>query len=146
MQKERIIVPRTFYEYQIEKGLKLATAKQQESYVNQFLSWCEIHKIKAKKANYNDVMEFVNHLKSANNKHATIRFKLKCLSHYFEFLGVKINVANLVQLKGGTRESVYFALENSELQAIFEAQKTNGLAKKRDQIVLSLLIFQGFQK
>jgi site-specific recombinase XerD len=147
MQKNKITgcPPRTFYENQVEKGLKMKTAKQQNTSVNQFLEWCKLYKIIAKTASYNDVMHYVDHLKSINNVHQTQLSKLKALSHYFDFLGVKINVANLVKLQGGTRETMYFGLEKQELLAIFEAQKTYGLAKKRDQIVLSLVIFQGLQ-
>jgi integrase/recombinase XerD len=136
---------KTFYENQVERGMKMKTAKQQNVIINEFLEWCKLNKITAKNTTYNDVLEYVNYLRSIDNAHQTQVSKLRALAYYFDFIEMKINVAQLVKLKGGTREMMYFVLEKEELLAIFEAQKTHGLAKKRDQIVLSLIIFQGLQ-
>jgi site-specific recombinase XerD len=136
---------KSYYENQIQKGLSLNTARQQESVINAFLLWCEIQKIKPKNASYNHVLAYVDHLKNAQNKPATIRFKLRSLSHYFDFLQCKINVADQVKFRNGTRILLHLQLENEELEAIFEAQNLNGIANKRNKVVLSLLIYQGLQ-
>ena len=120
MKKKEIIgcLPRTtFYENQISKGLCLDTVRQQEKIALAFENWCKIQQINPKKASYNDVLEYVNHLQSIKNMPATIRTKLNTLAHYFDYLDVKINVARLIKLKGGIRTRLYLALETQELNA-----------------------------
>ena len=136
----------TFYETQIAKGLSLDTVRQQESLVNVFENWCQIHKIKAVKASYNDVLEFVEYLQSINNKAVTIRSKLNVLSHYFNYLEVETNVADQINFKNGVRLLVHSQLEIEEIEAIFEAQKTHGITNKRNKVVLSLIVNQGLER
>jgi integrase/recombinase XerD len=131
-----------FQEYQLQKGNAFSTARQQENQVNIFLDWCQVKRIDLQTIDYNQLMQYVAYLHTQGNGQSTIRFKIKSLEHYFNFLNLKNNPATLVKLQGATRTIPNHLLNKEELQNIFEKQRTQGLAGKRDKVLLSLVIFQ----
>jgi site-specific recombinase XerD len=131
-----------FYTHQIEKGNAHATAKRQQNTANDYTFWCNAEGVEITESSYQNIMDFVAFLQQKGNKTRTIQQKLTTLRHFFEYLNVP-NPALLVQLKGkqNTIPNVWLTLE--ELQAIYECWPTHGLVKKRDKVLLSLVIFQG---
>lgn len=127
---------------QLQKGNAFNTARQQENQVNIFLDWCEKENIELETVDYNNLMKYVEYLQNNGNQLPTIRFKIKSLEHYFDFLNLKNNPATLVKLKGATQTIPHHLLTKEELKNIFETQRTHGLAGKRDKVLLSLVIFQ----
>lgn len=131
-----------FKEHQLQKGNAFNTARQQENQVNIFVDWCKEVRIQINKITYNDLMKYVAYLLEQGNAQSTIRFKIKSLEHYFNFLNLKNNPATQIKLQGATRTIPNHLLNKEELQTIFETQRSHGLAGTRDKVILSLVIFQ----
>lgn len=132
-----------FQQYQLQKGNAFNTARQQQNIICLFLEWCDTEDLEIQAIDYNQVMKYVAYCQSKGNKEPTIRFKIKTLEHYFNFLNLPSNPVTLVRIKGGVRKIPNHLLNKEELQNIFEKQRTKGLAGKRDKVLLSLVVFQG---
>jgi integrase/recombinase XerD len=135
-----------FYAYQFQKGVTEKTAKQQMRVAENFEKWCKMKGFGSKKINYARFSRYVNHLLSEGNKQNTISFKVKCLAHYFDYLQVKINVAQLFKMKGSVRKIIHNCLENEEIETLYTAQKQRTLLQKRDKIIVSLVVFQALTR
>ena len=131
-----------FYTHQISKGNAHATAKRQQNIVDDYTAWCKAEGVEITESSYQNIMDFVAFLQQKGNKTRTIQQKLTTLRHFFEFLNVP-NPALLVQLKGKQNTIPNAWLTEEELKAIYERWPTHGIVKKRDKILLSLIVFQG---
>lgn len=131
-----------FYTYQVKQGNAHATAKRQQNIVDDYTIWCKAEGVEITESSYQNIMDFVAFLQQKGNKVRTIQQKLTALRHFFEFLNVP-NPALLVQLKGKQNTIPNAWLTQEELKAIYELWPTHGIVKKRDKILLSLIVFQG---
>ena len=135
---------------QIRKGNALNTAYTQSRNATHFLDWLTLHHSTIETLDYNTAIQYVDYLKQQGNALTTIRFKLKSLFHFHNYLKdtavierSQNNVFALIQLKGGVRKIPNNLFTSDELQEIYHAQRTKGLAGKRDKVLLSLVVFQG---
>lgn len=131
-----------FTAYQQQKNFVKNTIRGNNSTVKTFTNWCELHSIEIKNVSYNEIMTFVEYCRTQGNSGRTIRLKVKSLEHYFNFLGLKENIATHVKLQGHTRQIPHQLLDEEELKEIYELQHLKGLVGKRDKVLLSLVIFQ----
>jgi site-specific recombinase XerD len=131
-----------FYTHQISKGNAEATAKRQVNIIDNYIEWCKSEEINASESSYENMMDYIGYLQVTGNKTRTIGQKLTALRHYFEFLNVP-NPALLIKLKGNEKTVPNRLLTQQELTQIYQLYPTYGMVKKRNKVLLSLLVFQG---
>jgi site-specific recombinase XerD len=140
--KNQTQIVKAFLEGQIQKGNAEATAKRQVNSIKNYNEWCKSEEIKPSKSSYQNMMDYIEYLQSTGNKTRTIRQKLTALGHYFEFLNVP-NPALLIKLKGSEKTVPNRLLTGQELIEIYQLYPTHGITRKRNKVLLSLLVFQG---
>ena len=140
----------SFKKYQLEKGYIQKTINTNVNAVKSFQSWCESESIQLQKAGYNELMGYVGYCTNRNNSIGTIQIKIKAISHYFEFLkradtakgSTAGNQTPSIKLQGRIRQIPHNLFDSDELTEIYQMQHAKGLAGKRDQVLLSLVVFQ----
>ena len=132
-----------FKEYLTKKGYNKQYVERTNNTIKAFQEWSNTNKIDHKKANYNDLMLYVEYHRQKGNKTNTLKQKVKAIQNYYAFIQRADNPATQIKLKGQLNKIPHQLLEESELLEIYKLQHTKGLIGKRDKVVLSLIIFQG---
>lgn len=152
-----------FNEYLILKGYSRASAESSVRVVRFFAEWTAEQNISdLTEVSYSDVLAFVQHLNERNVAKKTQVTYIKHLNHYYNFLrseeGVKENPASHIRIKGVKRKVLHSILTPEELEHIYKSypvtveqkpgvimppQERNKLARRRNKVILGLLIYQG---
>jgi site-specific recombinase XerD len=131
-----------FYHSQVAKGNGLNTARAQHYVAQHFESWCKTKRISLLKVDYNKLSLYLGEFKAQGLAPRTLNAKITALQHYFEFLGHKENPAVSLRVKGQIRTVPNNLFSDEELEEVFFAYPTYGVTKKRNQLLLSLAVFQ----
>lgn len=154
-----------FYEWLIIKGFTSNTAGSFSKTASRFLVWLEEQNIETENASYNDVLAYINHCKGKGNKQRTLQITTNVLKHFYNCLQqdeqVTENPASNVAIKGIRRKELIEVLTPEELETIYKTfnaekrnyepnkkvppQANNELARKRNKIILGLIIYQGIR-
>ncbi|MFN7910312.1 MAG: tyrosine-type recombinase/integrase [Bacteroidota bacterium] len=129
-----------------------------------FLNWLNEQNITIEESTHNDVMAYVNYKRKAGNKAKTLQYIVINLNHYYNFLieenTVIENAASHIKIQDVKRKTLYEILTPQELENIYKSyntqpliaagracppQEKNILAKKRNKIILGLLVYQGIK-
>jgi site-specific recombinase XerD len=146
--------------YLIAKGYSTDTTKGMLNTTNKFLMWINEQTIEIATINYNDITAFIKLNQSRGIKARTTQIIVIHVKHYLNYLveaGIlSSNPALALKLKNTKRKTVYDILSLEELETIYKTYKSelpsedkappqtlNKLARKRNKIVLGLLIYQG---
>lgn len=146
--------------YLIAKGYTTETTEGMISTTNKFLTWVNEQGIEITTINYNDITAFIKLNQSRGIKARTTQIIIIHVKHYLNYLveaGIlSSNPALALKLKNAKRKTVYDILSIEELETIYKTYKTelptnpnappqtlNKLARKRNKILLGLLIYQG---
>ena len=139
----------SFKKYLLQKGYSLQTIKSFEVVVTKYLKWLEKENISAISANYNDIVHYIQKLRNTV-KQRTIQCETNSIKHYYNYLKeldlVKENPTLNIEVKGVKRKILYNTLNKQELEKLYNDFKTienDSLAKKRNEIIVSLLVYQG---
>lgn len=164
MNKAEQIYLEQFNEWMIIKGYTSKTADKLQQTVAYFLNWITEQNIVVEQVSYNDVVAYINYKKKTGNKQRTLLIITNSLNHFFNFLVSEHNLAenptSNVQIKGIKRKVLYEIFTYDELETIYKSyiteikivknkkippQGNNELAKKRNKVILGLLIYQGLK-
>lgn len=152
-----------FNEYLQIKGYSKASAESSVRVVRFFAEWATTQNIyDLTEVSYSDVLSFVQHLNERNVARKTQVTYIKHLNHYYNFLrseeGVKDNPASHIRIKGVKRKVLHHILTPEELDSIYKnypvtieqkqgvnmpPQGRNEMARRRNKVILGLLIYQG---
>jgi len=152
-----------FNEYLQIKGYSKASAESSVRVVNFFEGWAATQNIyDLTEVSYSDVLSFVGYLNERNVAKKTQVTYIKHLNHYYNFLrseeGVKDNPASHIRIKGVKRKVLHNILTPQELDSIYKTysvtieqkqgvnmppQERNEMARRRNKVILGLLIYQG---
>jgi integrase/recombinase XerD len=152
-----------FNEYLQIKGYSKASAESSVRVVKFFEQWTTTQNIyDLTEVSYSDVLSFVQYLNERNVGKKTQVTYIKHLNHYYNFLrseeGVKDNPASHVRIKGVKRKVLHNILTPEELDSIYKnypvtieqkqgvnmpPQERNEMARRRNKVILGLLIYQG---
>lgn len=152
-----------FNEYLQIKGYSKASAESSVRVVRFFAEWTVTQNIyDLTEVSYSDVLSFVQHLNERNVGKKTQVTYIKHLNHYYNFLrseeGVKDNPASHIRIKGVKRKVLHNILTPEELDSIYKnypvtieqkqgvnmpPQERNEMARRRNKVILGLLIYQG---
>ena len=154
-----------FSEWLTIKGFTSSTVQGLTKTVNAFLNWIDPQNIEAENVSYNDVLGYINYKKKQGNKPRTLILIVNALNHFYRFLQsehqLNENPASNVQIKGIKRKVLQEILTPEELETIYKSysiekrayeqgkkvppQANNELARKRNKIILGLIIYQGIR-
>ena len=152
-----------FNEYLQIKGYTKSSAESSVQLVNYFAQWAATQNIyEMTEVSYSDVLAFIQYCNERNVAKKTQIIYIRHLNHYYNFLrseeGVKDNPASHIKIKGVKRKVLHQILSPAELDSIYKnypvtierkegvnmpPQERNEMARKRNKVILGLLIYQG---
>ena len=139
----------SFKKYLLQKGYSLQTIKSFEVVVTKYLKWLKKENIEDVSASYNDVVHYIQKLRNTV-KQRTIQNETNSIKHYYNYLKeldlVKENPTLNIAVKGVKRKILYNTLNKQELEKLYNDYRnieSDSLAKKRNEIIVSLLVYQG---
>lgn len=170
MKQAENIYLQKFNEWLIIKGFTSNTAESFTNTAERFIKWLEEQSIEIENVSYNDVVAYINHCKGKGNKQRTLQIITNVLKHFYNCLQqesqVTENPASNVIIKGIKRNTLHEILTLEELETIYKSYTTtidveeikkikntlcvppqgnNELARKRNKIILGLIIYQGIR-
>jgi site-specific recombinase XerD len=146
--------------YLIAKGYSITTTESMLDVAITFTAWIKVENLEAETLSYNDMTAFVKKLQARNLSQRTIQLNVIHIKHYLNYLVeasiMGHNPALALKIKNVKRKTVYNILSNEELEMIYKTYKAelpskeksppqtlNKLARKRNKVLLGLLIYQG---
>lgn len=139
----------SFKKHLLQKGYSLQTIKSFEVVVTKYLKWLKKENIEDVSASYNDIVHYIQKLRNTV-KQRTIQSETNSIKHYYNYLKeldlVKENPTLNIAVKGVKRKILYNTLNKQELEKLYNDYRnieSDSLAKKRNEIIVSLLVYQG---
>ena len=146
--------------YLIAKGYTADTTAGMIKFTNKFLIWINEQGIEITTLNYNDITAYIKSNQQRAIKARTVQLMVIQVKHYLNYLvesgTLTNNPALALKIKNAKRKTVYNILSIEELEAIYKEYKSelpnnpkappqtlNKLARKRNKVLLGLLIYQG---
>jgi site-specific recombinase XerD len=162
-QAEKIYLEQ-YSEYLTIKGYASTTIGTFTITAQTFIKWLTKENIAIEQVSYNDILAYVNHKKNQGNKPRTMQLFISALNRFFNYMveehNLPENPASNVLIKGIKRKTLVEILSAEELDTIYKTytteiktvagracppQKINQLARKRNKIILGLIIYQGIK-
>ncbi len=154
-----------FNEWLIIKGHTSGTAKGFTKTAERFINWLEEQNIGIENVSYNDILAYINYCKGKRNAQRTLQIITNVLKHFYNCLQqdeqVMENPVSNVVIKGVRRKALQEVFSTEELETIYKSfntetrkyeqgkkvppQQKNDLARKRNKIILGLIIYQGIR-
>lgn len=146
-----------FDEYLILKGLSNQTQETIRYIVNRYALWAEDENIELVNITYNDIVAYLNYCKKKGNKQRTLQVIVGGIKHYYNFLmnenEITDNPCTNVDIQGIKRKILYETFSPEQLENIYKtfaespvpAGIGSVLTKKRNKILLGLIIYQGIR-
>ena len=146
----------SFKKYLIQKGFSLISINNYINATKRYEEWLRKENISELAASYTDILHYIQRLRKRVTQR-TIKNEINSIKHYYNYLKeldlVKENPTLNIEIKGVKRRILYNVLNKQELEKLYNdfkavPEKTvnphiSSLAKKRNEIILSLLIYQG---
>ena len=149
-----------FTEYLIAKGYSNNSVQSTLKKTKTFTAWMQSQNIEITTLTYNDITAYVQYIKQRNIKITTLQNIVVNIKHYLNYLVqaeiIPYNPALALKIKNVKRKTIYNILNYEELETIYKSypvelpvkkksppQELNKLARKRNKIVLGLIIYQG---
>ncbi|MFV0515422.1 MAG: tyrosine-type recombinase/integrase [Jhaorihella sp.] len=138
-----------FIRYLLQKGYGMGSSKGYKKDVTAFKKWLDKENIAEEAVSYNDITHYIQS-KKKSTKQITVQRYLNSLKHYYAYLQelglVGENPTLNIHIKGVKRRTLYSILNKQELEKIYfdyKSMESENLSKKRNSIILSMLIYQG---
>ncbi len=149
--------------YLKEQGYTLASISSKLNTLNQFTHWLNTNNIPTGACSYSQVLQYLQYLKQRGVKPITLQHYSTQIKQYFTYLSKQNHIAHnpvlALNIKGVKRGALHPVLSPEELEEIYTnyttennntaaghpnpPQELNGLARKRNKIIIGLLIYQG---
>jgi len=118
------------------------TISQYRNYAGLFLQWLERNNATAETVNYTLLKNFIFQLKEEKSIGQTNRI-LIAINHYYKSLDLGINPASGMRLRGMDRNFKNYFVEYETLEQLYKLYGTIDNAKRRNKVMLGLMIYQG---
>ena len=164
MNKAEQLYLEQFNEWFFIKGHTRNTVNSACKTITYFLKWIAEQSIESEQVSYNDVLAYINYKKQHGNKGRTLSIIANSLNHFYRFLQsehhLNENPVTNVIIKGIKRKVLHEILTTEELETLYKSfpteikreenkkippQGNNELARKRNKIILGLIIYQGLR-
>ena len=136
-----------FKAYLTQLGNGKSTVGQKSNYTGYFLQWLENERLQPEDAQYNDLLDFIDHctLEGQSRKH--INSKLRSIRNFYQYLKKQypgiINPAANLYIKGIRHNLPLNATDYQELEQLYHSFDSGDNRGKRNKAILGLLIYQG---
>jgi len=114
---------------------------------NQFTEWCNSYGTTAETIDYKTFLKYIEHLRERQLKPRTLKSYVSNLKIYFNYLTEENhrteNIIQNINIKGVKQEVIHNLLTQYELEDLYQSYNTetgNPLARKRNKILLGLLL------
>jgi len=115
-----------------------------------FNDWCNKYGTTAEEIDYKTFLKYIEHLKVRRLKPRTQNAYISNLKIYFNYLVEENkrfeNVIKNINIKGVTQEVIHNILTSEELEDLYYSYATNKgneIVRKRNKIIVGLLVYQG---
>ncbi len=146
----------SFKKYLLERDYSLQTIKSFEVAVQRYQRWLTKENLPEISVSYNDMLHYIQSLRNTI-KQRSIQTELNSIKHYYNYLQqigqVDSNPTIQVQIKGVKRRTLHNVFTKQELDKLYKDYKelpairgnyeARKLSRKRNEVILSLLIYQG---
>jgi site-specific recombinase XerD len=149
-----------YQHYLTAKGYSTETTAGMLKTTKKFIAWIEEQNIEITTINYNDITTYIKTNQQRGIKARTTQIIITHAKHYLNYLveaGIlSHNPALALQIKNTKHKTVYNILTAEELETIYKTyqsellsttkappQVLNKLSRKRNKVLLGLLIYQG---
>ena len=140
----------TYKNYLESKGYHSKAIPTYQRSVSRFRTWCNTYGTTPEGIDYKTFLHYIEHLRQGNIKARTLKNYVSTLKIYFDYL-VSENyrtqhIIKDLHIKGVTRSIKKNYLELEELEDIYYSYPTtkgNELTRKRNKIIIGLLVYQG---
>ena len=145
-----------FTQYLLQKGYSAASVKAYQYTVKKFTTWATSHNIEPEFITYQQLIQYVQHLKSKGAITRTINGYFTALDHYYNYLitenAAYQNLIPTVQLNTKVIQPLYNILTPEQLQSLhttFDIRaerltKPSALASAfRKKVTIGLIVYQG---
>lgn len=129
------------------------TTKSIKTYLktkSNFNDWCNKYGTTAEEIDYKTFLKYIEHLKVRRLKPRTQNAYISNLKIYFNYLVEENkrfeNVIKNINIKGVTQEVIHNILTSEELEDLYYSYATNKgneIVRKRNKIIVGLLVYQG---
>ncbi len=146
-----------FIKYLLQKGYSIKSSERYLKDIELYKKWLNKENIIEEAVSYNDITHYIQS-KKGKVKQITIQTVLASLKQYYNYLQelgfVAENPTVNIQIKGIKRKVLHNILSKQELEKIYfdyknletcteRSRSSESLSKKRNEIIVSLLIYQG---
>jgi site-specific recombinase XerD len=147
-ENKKSAVVHGFYHYCLEKlNHTKYTSRYKNNCIGHYLQWLQGKGLKIKNMSYPDLLDYIGYLQSYHHSKGNINFRLKAISNYNSFLGVK-DIAKQVILRGRAKSHGLY-LNAEELKSLYEnfiSYNTKGHYLYSDKLILSLMVYQALDQ
>lgn len=138
-----------FENYLKRKGHSSKTRETYTSQLSHYLQWLESQQIEIIQTINTDVLAYMKYCSNKGNTQRTIQCRLGSVSHYYKHLkkkGVMTHDPIMgIEVKGIKRDILYQTLEPHELNNLYHKYPSDTPARKRNKVILGLLVYQGLR-
>jgi site-specific recombinase XerD len=149
-----------FKQYLIAKGYSQQTTHGILKDTTKFITWLHSQNLEEQTLNYNDITAYVKYNQQRGIKPITVQHLLINTKHYLNYLveanEITHNPALALKLRNTKTKTVYNIINYDDLEHIYNSYQTESkkhliappqihsqLARKRNKVLLSLIIYQG---
>lgn len=141
---------KTFKEYLEKNAYSNKSIPTYLKSTSKFLQWCTTYGTTAESIDYKTFLEYIQELKTGKLKPQTIKAYVGNLKIYFEYLideNYRIDsIVENINIRGVKKEVIKNTLTSDELEDLYYSYQTtkgNPLTRKRNKIIVGLLVYQG---
>ena len=153
MEKEKVIAcgGSSSYEHYLEKnGYTNRSIFTYQKSLTRFTKWCVTYGTTAEAIDYKTFLKYIEHLRKGKLKAKTIQIYVSNLKSYFSYLEQanyrEQNIIKELNIRGVKKTIISNYLEFEELEDLYYSYPTNkgnAMARKRNKIIVGLLVYQG---
>lgn len=151
-----------FKKYLESKDMSTSTIEFYYNNLIQFIRWTETENLESEQCTYNELLDYIRHLRKKQVKPSTVQKQVKTLEHYYNWLiseeARQDNPAMNISIRGIKRKHLYNIINRKELETLYHNYvippeespdknqnwyKRTLLAARRNKIIIGLMVFQG---
>jgi integrase/recombinase XerD len=129
------------------KGYRLNTIRGIVSGIKKFLQWCEGKKINPVNVTYTDVVSYMQDVQLQTDNKRTLSGKIQAVRIYYNYLirksEIDINPVKDLQIRNKVKQAPKNILKFETLENIYKSCTGEGVAGKRNRVMVGLMIYQG---
>lgn len=111
-----------------------------------YLTWCNQNSINNQEATYSDVLNYLEHVQERIKNKRTLSSKIQAIRVYYNYL-IRQSIRDTnplidLRIKNNIRQLPHNILPYDKLQTLYTHLNGEGIAGKRDRIIIGLAIWQ----